>query len=186
MSNTFQQLREMAAKKRDDAIKAAKVEFNETVQKIAELETRLKGKRRPRPGARNDGKPKLADLIYSVLPDDRPFTLTDVCGFVEAAEPDRKWSRQTIYTNLNRFLKAGAIKRIAHAGHKRAAIFALPDVPFEEAKTMLDWANEVIADSDCELTPVEIMVEMTERGYEMDVPPNDAVRSLERELSKLG
>ena len=177
--NAFKTIRERAAKKRDAAIKAAKLEYSETIQRIAELETRLNGERRPRPKA----KTKLADLIYSVLPDDTTFTLTDVVGFVTAADPDRKFSKQTVYTNLNRFLKSGAIKRVAHAGHKRAAVFALSDVEVESAKTMIEWAKEVEAWQDLE--PVEIMVRMVENGYEMEVEPPDAVRSLERELKKL-
>ena len=35
------------------------------------------------------------------------------------------------------------------------------------------------------MKPVELMVRMTENGYEMEVPPNDAVRSLKRELNKI-
>ena len=69
--NEFRKLREVAATKRDAAIKAAKNEYSLTVQKIAELESRIGTKRRPRGNAR---KPTLADLIYSVLPDDRCFT----------------------------------------------------------------------------------------------------------------
>ena len=47
---------------------------------------------------------------------------------------------------------------------------------------MLDWAKEV---QGWERMPaVEIMVRMTENGYEMEVPPNEAVRSLKREMDR--
>ncbi len=64
--NEFRKLREAAAAKLDAAIKSAKAEHAVTIQKIAELEDRIKGKRTPRPNA----KPRttLADTIYSVLP----------------------------------------------------------------------------------------------------------------------
>lgn len=179
--DNFKQLREIAAKKRDDAIKAAKTEFNETSQKIAELETRLKTKRMPRPNARA-GRPKLADLVYEAMPDDRTFTLDDLLGVLNANHPERKWIKQSVNVAVNRFLKAGAIKRIAFAGHKRKAEFALPDTPFEPVKTMLDWARDVEGWET--MQPVELMVRMTELGYELEVPPKDAVKSLEREILK--
>ena len=96
----------------------------------------MKGKRRPRANA----KPKttLADTIYSVLPDDRTFTVDDVCGLAKGAEPDRERSRATITTNLNRLLHAGSIKRIRYAKAGKPAIFALVDYDAPEAKTMLD------------------------------------------------
>ena len=40
-------------------------------------------------------------------------TLDDVMGFVKPEHPDRKWIRQSVNVAINRFLKAGAIKRIA-------------------------------------------------------------------------
>ncbi len=47
---------------------------------------------------------------------------------------------------------------------------------------MLEWAKEIDGYQDME--PVELMVKMTEIGYEMEVPPQDAVRSLVHELNK--
>ena len=61
-------------------------------------------------------------------------------------------------------------------------MFAMTDFDAPEAKTMLDWAREVEGFEN--MKPVEIMVAMTEAGYEMDVPPRDAVKSLSRELEK--
>ena len=48
---------------------------------------------------------------------------------------------------------------------------------------MLDWAREVEGWED--MKPVEIMVAMTEAGYQMEVPPNEAVKSLGRALNKI-
>ena len=181
--DTYKQLRKDAAAKRDNAIRAAKLEFNETVQKIAELETRLKGERRPRRNSKSS-KPSLADLIYSVLPEDRTFTLDDVIGVVKSVDPERTFSKQTIYTNLNRFLKSGAIKRISHAGHKSAAVFAMPDLDVQAVETMADWAFAVLNAKQRPMTTIEIAVAMTEQGYLSDAKPSDIVRSLGRELKK--
>ena len=83
---------------------------------------------------------------------------------------------------ISRLLKAGDIKRIQYARHGKKALYALPHVDVETEKTMLDWAMEI--DGWQDLEPVELMVRMTEAGYELQVPPKDAVRSLERELAK--
>lgn len=175
--NEFRKLREVAAAKRDAAIKRAKDEYSLTVQKIAELESRIGPKRRPRGNAK---KPTLADLIYSVLPDDRTFTIDDVCGLVKDAEPGRDRTRATISTNVNRMLHAGSIKRVRRSTAGKPAIFSLIDYDAPEAKTMLDWAKEV--DGWKTMKPVELMVEMVENGFQMDVSPSDAVRRLKREL----
>lgn len=177
--NEFRKLREVAAAKRDAAIKVAKAEHALTVQKIAELESRIGHKRRPRGNAK---KPTLADLIYSVLPDDRTFTIDGVHGLLRDAEPGREISRATINTNLNRMLHAGSIKRVRRATAGKSALFALIDYDAPEAKTMLDWAREVKGWED--MKPVEIMVAMTESGYQMECPPNEAVRRLLRELGR--
>ena len=71
--------------------------------------------------------------------------------------------------------------RRATAG--KSALFALIDYDAPEAKTMLDWAREVEGWED--MKPVEIMVAMTEAGYQMEVPPNEAVKSLGRALNKI-
>ncbi len=182
--NHFQQLREIAAKKKDSAIQAAKLEYNETIQRIAELETRLKGERRPPRKNSHCGHTKLADLIYSVLPDDRVFSLDDVIGLVNAADPARKFSRQTIYTNLNRLLHSGDIKRVRFAGHKSTALFAMPGVEVP-VKSMADWAIEVLKDAGKPMKAVEILVSMTEKGFGMTTAsPANSVASLERELKK--
>ena len=178
--NEFRKLREVAAAKRDAAIKRAKNEYSLTVQKIAELESRIGPKRRPRGNAK---KPTLADTIYSVLPDDRTFTIDDVCGLVKSAEPERERSRATISTNVNRMLHAGSIKRVRRATAGKPALFALIDFDAPEARTMLDWAREVEGWQAME--PVELMVRMTENGYQMGLPPRNAVKLLTRELQKV-
>ena len=177
----FRKLREVAAVKRDAAIKRAKQEHALTVQKIAELESRIRGTRRPR--AKAKPKTTLADLIYSVLPDDRTFTIDDVCGLVKSAKPNRERSRATISTNVNRMLHAESIKRVRRATSGKPAIFALIDFDSPEAKTMLDWARKVKGWQ--EMPAVELMVKMVEAGYEMEVSPNQAVVSLKRELAKM-
>ena len=179
--NEFRTLRETAASKRDAAIKAAKKEYAITVEKIAELEGRLKGRRKPR--AKASPKTTLADLIYAQLPDDRTFSVDDVCGLVKNAEPDRERTRATIITNLNRMARAGSIKRVRMATTGKPVLYAMPDLDVPKARTMLDWAKDVEGWET--MKPVELMVKMVENGYEMEAEPRRAVASLEREISKI-
>ncbi len=102
-------------------------------------------------------------------------------GALEAAEPEKRWVKHSAYV-LNRFMKAGAIKGVKYSGHMQPAVFAMPDLDVECEKTMIEWAKEI---EGWETMPaVELMVKMTEAGYEMEVAPKDAVRSLERELDR--
>ena len=176
----FKQLREIAAKKRDDAIKRAKDEYRAAIGQIAKLETDL----RPRQerGCKKR-KIRLIDLIHDNLPTDRAFSFADVVGILESIPDARTYAKSSINMTISRLLKAGDIKRVRYAGHQKAALFALPDVGVETQKTMLEWAKEV--DGWHNLEPVELMVRMTEAGYEMQSEPKVAVRSLTREMSKL-
>lgn len=179
--NAYKQLRDKATARRDRLIENAKTEYSRTIQIIAELEQRLAAKP-PRKKARSTYV-KLADLVYSVLPADRPFSVDDVFGAIEAADPKRNTTKASVNTNLNRMLNAGSIKRVRFSKNGQPALFALPSVEVECDKTMLEWAEEVEGWED--MKPVEIMVRMVENGFEMEVSPSEAVRSLERELSKL-
>ena len=176
MNKSIQELRDIAAAKRDNLIKAAKAEYSETCKRIGELETRLRSKPRRR-GARSN-RIRLVDVIYDNLPTDRAFGFADVEGIIEAK--GKSYAKSSINMTISRMLKAGDIKRVQFAKLGKPALFALPHVEIEAAKTMLDWAREV--DGWQGLEPVEIMVRMVENGYEMDAPPNDSVKSLERQL----
>ena len=180
MSNPIQQLKKQAIQKRDDAIEAAKQEYAETIQKIGELDSRLTGRRKRKSSRRS--KPRLVDLIFDNLPDDRAFSQSDVAGILDA-HSERKYAKNSINMTISRMLKAGDIKRVRFASNNKPALYALPHVNVECDKTMIQWAMEIPGWED--LKPVEIMVKMTENGYEMEVSPPEAVRSLKRELKKV-
>jgi len=180
--NHFQELKRIAAAKRDKAIRQARREYDETIQRIAELEGVLRNK--PQRRRRNARKETLTDLIYRLLPDDKPVSVNDVCGLIRSEDPDRTFTVPTIRTILNRMKQEGQIKQVADAGGTRRALFALPDAKYNPAKTMTAWAREVIEANGGPMQAVEIMVAMTEAGYEMQAPPAESVKHLERELRK--
>ena len=180
MSNPIQQLKQQAVSKRDKAIAAAKEEYNKTLQLISEIDSRLIGKRE-RKNSRT-GKPTLIQMIFENLPDDRAFSQSDVAGILDA-HSERKYAKNSINMTISRMLKAGDIKRVQFAKHDKPALYALPDVEVETEKTMLQWAQQV--DGWETMEPVELMVKMTEIGYQMESEPRQAVRSLKRELGKI-
>jgi len=71
--DAIKQLREKAAAKQDAAIMNAKREYKLTLKKIAELQSRISGTRKPR--ATERAGVKLIDVVYSVLSGDQSFTL---------------------------------------------------------------------------------------------------------------
>ena len=177
--NAIQQLKKEAVTKRDKAIESAKKEYNDTIQKINELDSRLTGKRVRKFSREN--KPTLIQLIFDNLPDDRAFTQTDVAGILDA-HSHRKYAKTSINMTISRMLKSGDIKRIRYAKNGKPALYALSHVDVEQEKTMLQWAKEIPDWQN--IPPVELMVKMTENGYELESAPREAVRSLERELKK--
>ena len=178
--DTYKQLRDAAAEKRDKRIKAAKSEYAETIKRIADIESRLKTKPKRRGARRN--RIRLVDIIYDNLPNDRSFGFDDIKGIIDAK--GKSYAKSSINMTISRMLKAGDIKRVQYAKAGKPALYALPHVDVVVEKTMLDWAMEV--DGWQDLEPVEIMVKMVEAGYEMDAPPNDSVKSLQRELGVFG
>lgn len=184
MNTPSQQLRDAALKRRDDAIKAAKQEYDENLRKIAELETTLFGRSYKNKLVRTRER-SFKNLIFENLPNSE-FTIDEVCGILASVAPERNIIKHSVTTIINRFKREGRVKQTQFAGHKRKAKFALPHIGVPEVKTMAQWAKEVINDNggDRPMKPVEILLEMSERGYQMDVPPVDAVKSLVREMKK--
>ncbi len=168
MNKTFKELREIAAKKRDDAINQARAEYSDSIERIAELETNLIGSlpRKPRK-RRNERKPSLTDLIYQGIPDDDTFTIDDACGFILAADPERQFAKSSIRTIVNRMKLDGFIKQVHDGTGKNRAIYAFPHVECEEQKTLVDLAIEILVVNERPMTSMEIMVAMVEAGYEL-------------------
>lgn len=119
--NTFYELKQIAKRKRDNAINQARREYDSAMEKIAELEAVLNNQPiRKRKNSRAE-KGTLADLLFQLLPDDKTVTVTDVCGLIRAADPDRAFTVPTIRTILNRMKHEGVIKQVSDAGGKRRA-----------------------------------------------------------------
>lgn len=180
--NAFENLRKIAVAKRDKAFKHARDEYNDTIRKIAELESKLTGSR-IRPKSKMDNG-TLPDIIFHAAPANRPFSIEDACGFIRAADPDRKFTKASVNTTVNRMKNEGVLKHIAAAkGKNQVALYALADADCQpQQKLLIDWAHQILESNEGPMKAVEIMVAMTENGYEMQSPPAKCVKRLERVL----
>ena len=128
--NAYKQLREIAAKKRDDAIALARAEYKTSIKEIGKLEIRLQPRQARKPRAKPPAKIRMVDVIYDNLPTDRAFSYADVVAIIETI-PTVSYKASSINVTLSRLLKAGDIKRVRYAKNGRSALFALPDVEVE-------------------------------------------------------
>ena len=74
--NDFNQMRELARAKRDEAIKTARLEYEATLESINELQKRLTKK----PSQKGKSKPlvPMRMKIMDVAPTDRTFTVNEL------------------------------------------------------------------------------------------------------------
>lgn len=173
--NEFRTLKLAARKKRDRIIESANREYEKTIRSLVDAENLLSPRKKHR------RKKTINQLVEELAPHDRVFGVDDLANALKESHPDRSFVRQTIVRAAHDLIQSGSFKKAAMPSHGRKAMYARAEFAVEPAKRMIDWAKEVDGWED--MKPVEIMVAMNELGYEMDVPPKDAVRSLTRELA---
>ena len=179
----FNELRSLAAQTRDRKIAEIRAEYSKTISDIAEMEQRLIGKpvaKRPKSVADE----KLIDLIASLIPNDRAVTVDDVQGMITAVDPTRSPNIQTVRATLHRLVKEGTIKKLSNPQHGAKVKYALPDYAAGAIRPMADWAEQILRERGEPMKSVEIMVAMTEAGYEMQCPPGESVKNLENALKQ--
>ena len=170
-ADTFTRLRHEAKIKRNRAIAAARKEYDKTLHEIEALESKLASKPDRRRGS------SLSKVIMEVLPD-HAVTIDDCIALIKAADPTREFKRETIRTVLHKLWRRGSIRKVTDASGSRVASYALPSVDVPDDKSLADWARDVLSKSRKPMKAVEILVQMTERGYVMECPPNESVRHL--------
>jgi hypothetical protein len=177
----FDDLRTLAAESRDRKLAEIRAEYSQAIADIAEMEQRLIGKPiaiRPK----DKREEKLVDIVAAVIPHDRIVTVDDIQGLITANDPERRPNIQTVRATLHRLVKEGTIKKVNHPQADRKVGYCLPDFDAEAVRPLIEWAEEVLRESGQPMTPVEIMVRMTERGYMMECEPQKSVRNLERAM----
>ncbi len=178
----FEELRALAAEARDKKLAEIRAEYGQTIADIAEMEQRMIGQPvAVRPKSKADAS--LVDLIAAVMPGDRYVTVDDVAGLLRAADPERQFNMPTIRATMHRLVVEGTIKKLTNPQHDKKVQYCLPDFDGEPIRSLADWAEEVLRVSGKPMKSVEIMVAMTESGYELECIPAESVANLERAIS---
>lgn len=178
----FDDLRQLASDRRDQAIETAKAEYREALKSIAAMERRLGVET---PAKYQERRPSLADATVSLVPQDCTFGLDDICGWLRQDDPSRTFTRGSITSNLYVMVKRGIIKRVRYASGNQCAAYAVPSFNCDgPPSTILDIAEAVLREADKPMTATEIMVTMIESGFESEIGPKRAMASLLRGMSK--
>ena len=180
--NDFNQMRELARAKRDEAIKTARLEYEATLESINELQKRLTKK----PSQKGKSKPivPLRVLIMEAVPADRTFTVPELLKWLERPDTDKTIVRST----LDKMIKRGDIRRMRRGRHHVAALFAVTsygpkDLGLNEL-SQIEAAKLVLHELGKPVDLTTLVVEMLERGYEPVKDETTLRRSLRQAMGR--
>lgn len=174
----FEDLRKLAGDARDRKLTEIRAEYSQVIADIAAMEQRLIGKPvAHRPKSKADMA--LIELIADVMPSERYVTVDDVAGLLRAADPERQFNLPTIRATMHRLVVEGTIKKLSNPQHDKKVQYCLPGFDGEPIRSLADWAEQILRETGKPMRAVEIMVAMTESGYELECPPAEAVKHLE-------
>jgi hypothetical protein len=179
--NEFDYLREMAAKKRDRAIAAAREEYNVAVARIKDLKRSLGGLSRK--ASRRTLRP-VVESLESVLPRDRLFTVDEAYQLLNESDPKRYFHLPTVRQLFAVLNREGKVKRVRRA----ASLVYWAVAEYEEvesvygARTLASIAEEVLREQG-PMRAIEIVVYIQSRNYRTDTNPRVLTRSLSSTMS---
>jgi hypothetical protein len=107
--DAYEKMERVARAKRDDAIKAARNEYNRTVYNIRLL-ARVEDEDDPTP--RPTSRQTLASLILNAVPEDDPFTTNEMYATLRKLHPDRRPNLHSVRLAHHNLAKAGKLRRI--------------------------------------------------------------------------
>jgi hypothetical protein len=117
----FTALRARAKERRDQAIRVARLEYEQAMSQIAELENRLLDR----------GKPKvklLVDCVRQVMPTTEPFTIQQLMEALEALDPARIWKRVAVGNIITAPPHAAVLRafcRLSFRSHRLPAMICI-------------------------------------------------------------
>ena len=163
--NAFNELRRLAAEKRDNSIHRAKAEYQTALTRISELDQMIQGKFSP-------GRVSVSKAIDMVLPKDRPFTTADVMAGLQALDPNRTWRERSINNYMSQLRKRGEVKRLRRNGINRHALYVkagveVPELPFQDM-LFVEVIEAVLVATGKPMTTTEIVVTALELGYQTE------------------
>lgn len=181
---TFAELRELAANKRDEAVRVAEAEYAAALQRIASLECNLfDDSRKP---VRRLGD-SINGLIMEVVPTDSVFTVDQIVGLIRTVHPNRRFKKRTVQLNIGQLCTNGTLKLVTPSRGPRPATYALAglDVAIEPPQRSYgDWAEFILRRANRPMRAIEILMGMRDAGF---TPPDGrerAMRNLVRALQR--
>jgi hypothetical protein len=185
--NPIQILQQQAATKRDEAIKAARTEFTQTLRLIDDLGERLFYERR-RIANRSPKRP-IIDLIVEAMPKKRPFQLREVLTKLRKAQPKRNFHEPTIRTLFKRLSDQGRILKHSK-GERGFILWVASECPVDVAGPMAalslsDVAEQVLREAG-PLRAVEVVLAVQERGYRPGADRHSLLNNLSQAFKRNG
>ena len=180
--NDFNQMRELARAKRDEAIKTARLEYEATLESINDLQKRLTKK------PSQKGKPKplvpLRMMIMDVVPADRTFTVVELLKWLKRPVTDTNLVGSTI----TKMIKRGELRRIRRGRNDRPALYAVADYGPKDLGlnelSQIQAAELVLRELGRPVGLTTLIVEMLQRGYEPIVNETTMRRSLRQAMAR--
>jgi hypothetical protein len=174
-------LQSRAAEKRDQAIADARREYRHDIEAVEALERRLPPILPPINTAPLGKVPSIVDLIRALVPNDKPFTVTDMMHLLHDAHHGQKFHQPTVRTHTSRLCSQGHLRRLYKTGQMETlyvlAESAVTEGPVE-TKTLAEVTAEILAESSRPLKVTEIVVMMRARGYRADNVPGTLARAV--------
>lgn len=178
-------LRKQAARKRDDAIQAARDEYHRNLKTIAELGLRLGHPIKTTRGT--PAKRIITELIVEYMPKDRPFSHREMVAILRKYVPNRRFQEPTIRTMFKKLADDGRVRRVRKGDHG-FMLWAAPECPVEDAGPMasmsLPEAAEYVLKDRGPLRPVEIVLAVQELGYRADGDQRTMLSGLSQALKR--
>lgn len=174
-------LRKRAQEKRDFAIQLARQIYQRDLAAIDAIDHALPPQTAPEPTA-TPAVTNTVSLIQSLIPADRPFTVSEMMEWLRAAQPGQKFHEATIRTYVSRLSSRGALKRLYKNGRNYTqwvASESFKKLGPVEAKPLVELVAETITANGQPMRANEIAVQLRDMGYRADVAPatiNRAVR----------
>jgi hypothetical protein len=177
-------LRQQAADRRDRIINAARDEYRRAVQEIDALQRGLDGK--PLTEKIASRNPSIVKLIYSLMPKERAFTLSDIAGAVRQAHPAAKFRTLTLRYFLQQMEKTRIVIKIGRNDYG-LTLWAASGVQGAECPrgqlVMIKLAEDILQECG-PLASVTLAEKIQERGYRPNSDPRRLVGWLRRAMTK--
>ena len=180
-------IKKRAEEKRDYAIRLARQVYqHRDVMAIEALDRALPLQAIPEPTATH-AVTNTISFIEMLIPADRPFTVTDMLGWLQATQPRQRFHETTVRTYVSRLCSRGILKKLYKNGRNYTqwvASDAFKKLGPIEAKPLVELVVEIPNTAGQPMRTCEIALALKDSGYLVDVQPATVSRSVRDVLNK--